>query len=171
MVLIIKKITGKRCDIILIPKGPINDMLERHVDRIGLAVGRANTCIVQYHNQWTGIPSHTSVIRLLLETLENHRIFEGENRYPIPHHLFNSLRCRDFDDKNNILSEVFDGDFQINFIRIEGRGDKAVQEARRYEKIGLIESIKIKNTFKKVYGLCEKELIFLAHHIHPARRR
>lgn len=169
MVLIIKKIRGKRCDVILIPKRPLNDMLERHVDRIDLVRSRPNTCIVKED----GISklSHGQAIKLLLETLQRQRILEGERRYPIPHHLFEDLICRDFEWPGRPIGGTFEGDFKINFIRVKGEGKKAISEAQSYESLNMFEIIKIKNTFRGIGGRCEKVFVFLAHHIYPARRR
>ena len=172
MVLIIKKITVNRCDIVLIPKKTLNNMLGRHVDRKDFSRDSSHTtCIVTHNKEWTGKPSHHKVIKLLKETLENERIrlMEGMDiRYPIPHHLFHNLKCRSFSSYNEPVSETFDGDFVITFIRINGRSKAAIKEARKYEEIGPIEALEIKHEFKKIEGKYKKEFIWLAHHIHPA---
>lgn len=169
MVLIKKKIVGKRCDVVLIPKRPLFDMLSRHVEREYLAE-RKNTCIVNSKNNWTGKPRNKEVVRLLMESLDREILKEGERPYAIPHHLFRHLKCRDFDKEGNIVSEPFEGDFRIRLIKIHGRSNVAIRELRNYEPIGPFETIKIRNTLKKIEKKCEKESIWLVHHVHPAVR-
>ena len=170
MVLIIKKITAKRGDLIFIPKAPLFDMLIRHVSRSGLAP-RLNTCIVSPKNSWTGKPGYKEVVALLIETLKLQRVIEGEKKYPMPHHLFANLKCRNFDSQGNPASPPFEGDFIINFIRIRGRHKLLVEKAGRFEKIGFLQKLSIRNLFRKMEGRCAEEFVFLAVHIHPAARR
>jgi len=181
MVLIIKKITPKRIDIILIPKMPFDNMIERHVERKGLARGRLNTCFVTSAREWTGKPRHIKTTKLLLESLKGQRIVEGENKFPIPHHLSRNIKCRDFDSLGYSESPVFEGSFGINFVRIRGRGKAAIAKMQTYEKISLSERMKIMNTFRNIRELIEerkkkgekegKVFVFLARHIHPAKKR
>ncbi|MFH1053149.1 MAG: hypothetical protein V1740_01915 [Candidatus Woesearchaeota archaeon] len=171
MVLIAKKIRKKRGDIVLITLKSINDMFERHVDRLFLAPGRPNTCFVSSKYSWTGKPSHTKIIRLLLESLEYRLLYEGEKPYPIPHHLFTNILCRDFDSSGNPISDPFEGDFMINLKRIRGGGKLAVKTLMTIDHINASEDIKIKNTINKIEAECEQVMIFFIHHIHPARKR
>lgn len=174
VVLIIKKVVGKRHDVIFIPKRPLYDMLERHVARDGLAKGRPNTCIVTSKDDWTGKPNFNLVVDMILKSLKYQRVLEGENRYPILHKLFHKLKCREFNfyGKNGMpISKEFDGDFVIDFVRIKGKGKLAIKKLEAYESIGLFEKLKIKNIFKKIETLGGNEMVFFARHIHPARRR
>ncbi len=173
MVIVVTKRVRNRIDIIFIPARPLNDMLIRHVDRIGLA-DRSNTCFVTPDNGWTGIPSHTDAIRLLLLTINTHRMLESENAYPIPRD--GRLRCKNFDLMGNPISVEFDGDFLLNLIRIHGGGPKSIAEIQSYEEVNPSEREKILNTFRKfpdafVPHSKFKAFVFLVHHLTPATPR
>ncbi|MBR9683623.1 hypothetical protein GOV03_03725 [Candidatus Woesearchaeota archaeon] len=170
MVIIVKKITPKRCDVILIPAKPLNNMLVRHVARIGLAQGRGNTCIVTSKKDWKGKPSYKEVVKILLETVKKQKIVDGRGKYAIPQHLFHNLKCRTFDASGVAVSKTYNGKLVIDFKRIKGKGKLVTKEIQNksYENMGPIERLKIKNTFKKIEGKCEKEFVFVVEHIHPA---
>lgn len=173
MVIVVTKRVGNRIDIIFIPAQPLNDMLVRHVDRIGLA-NRSNTCIVTPDNGWTGIPSHADVIKSLLLTINTHRMLEGEHAYPIPRS--DKIRCKNFDLMGNPISAEFEGDFLLNLIRIHGGGPKSIAEIQSYELVNPSEREKILNTFRKfpdafVPHSKFKAFVFLVHHLTPATPR
>lgn len=171
MVLIKKKIKGKRCDVILIPRMVINRFISKHIDK----EKGAGTCLVTSKNDWTGRPEPNYVIKPLLETFEKRVLSQGEDiPFPIPHHLFQNLKCRKFDDRGMFVGNVFEGDLKITLIKIEGRTKSAIKQIRDFENINIVERIKIKGTLKKIDKLmdekiCEKEYIWLVRHIHPAR--
>jgi hypothetical protein len=77
MVLIVKKQSHKRCDLILVPKRILNDFLDKHVARQHLNAHNPNTCMVNSDDKWIGKPSHSEVMKLLLDTLQKQRILEG----------------------------------------------------------------------------------------------
>ena len=162
-----------RCDILLIPQRPLNDMLERHVDRFHLSRNRENTCIVTGAPQWIGVPTHNRVIKFLIESLKKERVREGERRYRMDHKNFPNLKCKSFVYPNTGVSNVYEGDFVINFIRIRGGRRLAIREIERneYELLDPDERIKIRNTINKIANEYKISLIFLAHHMHPAEKR
>ena len=172
MVLIIKKILRKRGDLVFMPKAPLIDLLERHVARIDLPVNRITTCIVDNSDgKWTGKPSSLQVTKLLFETLYHRGILAGEKRYPIPHHIFEHIQCRNFNHRGYPVSEPFEGDFLVNLIRIKGKCKRVIKDIQPYESTGWIQRRKIKKAFEKLEARCDKLFVFIAVHIHPAKKR
>ncbi|MCH8003956.1 MAG: hypothetical protein IH934_04980 [Nanoarchaeota archaeon] len=174
MVFIIEKQTPNRCDLILIPNKQLKGFLFKHVKRKNLDPNNLNTCLVNEHDNWTGEPSFKDAIKLLKETLYSQRIIKGENRYPIPHHLFfNKIKCKSFDGKNNPVTKEYDGDFFIDFYKIKkGGGAKlAKKEFSVYEAIGPFSNMKIKRILKKFDTSCKISFIFITHHFYVVRRR
>lgn len=102
-----------------------------------------------------------------MSTFQLLRVVEGENIYLMPHSLFPQLRVRLFDAVGIPRSPPCYGAFQTRFVRIQGRGRDAINNIQAYEHINLWEQMKIMNTFKKIFGICEKEYVFLLTHVHP----
>ncbi|MBU0666828.1 MAG: hypothetical protein ABIC91_03740 [Nanoarchaeota archaeon] len=169
MVLIKIKISRKKRCFILIPERVLDNMLDRHVDRVGLAE-RYNTCLVcKKHGAWYKRPTHRQVVELLLESLEHFNICAGERHYSIPHHLFLHIKCRNFLPDGYPATDAEDGYFKINFKKINGGGPLALKEVRKYGEIHNREANKITNTLKKDYLLYD-DSVWLVHHITPAIR-
>ena len=175
MVLIIKKVPlGKRHDVILIPKRPLFDMLEKHVARKGLAKGKPNTCIVTSKDGWTGKPNLNLVVAMIMETLKHQRVLEGENRYPLPSTPFftYNLKCREFDWKRMPIAREFRGDFVFNVQIISDKNKEIViNELQSYEKFGMVERLKIRHIFKEIENAGGNCLFYLVKRIYTEKRR
>ncbi len=163
MLLVIKKVRGKQATLVLIPRIPLYDLLERHVERKDL-VGET-TCLVTKKNNDTGIPSNNRAVKLLIETLYAMKLGQGERRYPIPKHLFGEILCRSFNRFGFPLGDAFEGDFVINLNKVERQN--LWQELSRYGKLNMFDKMKLKNTFKKLENY--DVIVYIMHHMHPAR--
>ena len=163
MLLVIKKVRGKQATLVFIPKLPLYDLLERHVERKDL-VGET-TCLVTKKNNYQGFPSNNTAVKLLIETLYAMKLGQGERRYPIPKHLWGEVLCRSFNRFGFPLSDAFEGDFVINLNKVERQHLR--QELSRYGKLNMFDEIKVKNTFKKLQNY--DVIIYVLHHVHPAK--
>ena len=171
MVLIIVSKKADRCDIVFVPKIPLDALLEKHVDREGLAGREPKACIVDARHNWTGKPSHHHVIKLLTETLEKQAKLVGKDRrYPIPHHILqHNLLCRDFDEHGDPVGGTFEGVFKISIDKISWK--KVAEGLRAYESIGKSELKDINDTFANLKGQCKEKLAYIVTHITPGSPR
>ena len=167
MVFIITKIRYKKATIVFLPKQPMATFLDSHVDRRGIG-GQQKTCLVSSSNNWTGKPSHQQIISMLEHSLLSHAITGGENdKYPIPHSLFQHIKCRFFKDTIPD-SLVFEGNFVINFIKVDIRKRSVVELLKSFEKVDGAEEKRIRKAISDCSGF-ESVIVYIARHIHPAR--
>jgi hypothetical protein len=150
-----------------VPKLPLFDFLDTHVGRKDCQKVM-KTCFVDKRNNWTGKPPYQYVIILLMDTIKNNQLLLGENRYAIPHHLFQeSIKCRQFSDCEP-FSGPKNGDFAIYIVKVDpaSRGG-IIDSLQPYENMNAFEQYKVRKTILK-YSKKQKNLrLLIARHIHP----
>jgi hypothetical protein len=115
VILIVKKSQRKRCDFVFITIRVLKDMLDRHLHRKCLKPGVDTTCFVDETGE--KIPTDDSVIKLLIDTLKNNLLREGEVSYPFAPAV---VKCRSYRPPNWAVTSPYDGAFRINLERING---------------------------------------------------
>lgn len=183
MVLVIKAEWVNRIDIFLLPMRPLNDLLDRHVHRNHLAPGRANTCLVTHDHNWTGRPHDQHVVGLIISAFQANKINptqvngSKEFAFPIPHHLFHNVRCKDFYSTTNYDPDTFEGDFVARLTQVQKATNPIIKEVKHYEELEHTvrrmtgERAKLRGLLQKLNTQNKGVCIFLINHIHAAKKR